>query len=146
MRLWHYKMIPILPHQQLLELHREVCALRGLAWGRKHSTVDYVFNHSWEYLFNYHQQVIAEMKIRTYKPNPIWTDYYYRGKRCNPLKPDWTVRTRKATRYPEHNKKYKIQCAQNLSRKIRQAPAGKYNEIEVHRFWAWVIENDLPIE
>jgi uncharacterized protein (TIGR02328 family) len=29
MRLWHYKLIPYLPRQQLLGQHRECCALRG---------------------------------------------------------------------------------------------------------------------
>ena len=35
MRLWHEALIPLLPRQQLLGLHRETCALRGKGWGRK---------------------------------------------------------------------------------------------------------------
>lgn len=31
MRLWHYKLIPYLPRQQLLGQHRECAALRGRA-------------------------------------------------------------------------------------------------------------------
>ncbi|WP_235838937.1 pyrimidine dimer DNA glycosylase/endonuclease V [Desulfosporosinus metallidurans] len=46
MRLWHQDLLPILPRAQILGQHRECCALRGKGWGRKHSTVDYVFSHS----------------------------------------------------------------------------------------------------
>jgi len=46
MRLWHEKLIPILPSAQLNGQHQECCALRGNGWGKKHSTVNYVFNHS----------------------------------------------------------------------------------------------------
>ena len=42
MRLWHETLIPLLPRQQLLGQHREVAALRGKGWGKKHATVDYV--------------------------------------------------------------------------------------------------------
>jgi len=51
MRLWHYKLIPHLPRQQLLGQHRECCAMRGKGWGKKHSTVDYVFSHDYQCLF-----------------------------------------------------------------------------------------------
>ena len=43
MRLWHEKLIPILPDAQLLGQHRECAALRGNGWGKKHSTVDYIY-------------------------------------------------------------------------------------------------------
>lgn len=46
MRLWHESLIPYLPRQQLLGQHRECCALRGKGWGKKHKTVNYVFEHS----------------------------------------------------------------------------------------------------
>lgn len=42
MRLWHEALLPKLPRQQLLGQHREVAALRGAGWGKKHATVDYV--------------------------------------------------------------------------------------------------------
>ena len=137
MRLWHYKMIPVLPRQHLLELHREICAMRGKAWGY----IDYIPRHGWEYLYYYHTLVIKEMKARGYKPDPIWDDYYYRGKHCRPTHPDWVCRTGRKSIYPEHNQIYKTQCIDNLSNKLRQAPAGKYNETELYRFWAWVEEN-----
>lgn len=54
MRLWHYKLIPCLPRQQLLGQHRECCALRGKGWGKPHSTVNYVFKYNIEKLVKYH--------------------------------------------------------------------------------------------
>jgi uncharacterized protein (TIGR02328 family) len=143
MRLWHHKLIPVLPRQQLLGQHRELCALRGLSWGRKHSTVNYIFNHSWEYLFNFHQQVIQEMKTRGYKPNPIWTDFFYRGKRSKPLNPKWNFQTQRKINYPEHNQYYLISCCTNLLNKLKKAPAGKYEETEVYKFYNWLEENKL---
>ena len=80
MRLWHQSLIPLLPRQQLLGLHREICALRGKGWGRKHATVDYVFTHIPERLVAYHYLVMNEMERRGYKPDKIWRDINYRGK------------------------------------------------------------------
>ena len=46
MRLWHEKLIHLLPKNQLLGQHRECCTLRGNGWKKKHKTVDYVFSYS----------------------------------------------------------------------------------------------------
>ena len=61
MRLWHQELIPTLPKEHLLALHRECCALRGKGWGRKHAVVNYVFRHSRERLFAYHVKVGIEV-------------------------------------------------------------------------------------
>ena len=83
MRLWHQKLIPLLPRQQLLGQHRECCALRGAGWGRKHSIVNYVFTHDPAYLVAYHYLVMKEMEKRSYKPDLIWYNSKYRGKILN---------------------------------------------------------------
>lgn len=62
MRLWHQALITKLPRQQLLGLHREVCALRGKGWGKKHSTIDYIKKYSFAKLLAYHCLVIDEMQ------------------------------------------------------------------------------------
>ena len=66
MRLWHEELISKLPRQQLLGQHRECCALRGNGWGKKHATVDYVFEHKPFFLFKYHELIMLEMKNRGY--------------------------------------------------------------------------------
>ena len=144
MRLWHHKLIPVLPRQQLLGQHREVCALRGLGWGRKHSTVDYVFLHSWEHLYHYHILVMDEMKARGYSPNPKWADYYYRGKRCDPLVPEWVSRSRSDPLYPEHDHYNLIGCAGLLRGRIRKRP-DRYTDQDKYRLSAWLSENNFQL-
>ena len=136
MRLWHQKLIPYLPRQQLLGQHRECCALRGKGWGRKHATVDYVFTHSPAKLIAYHWLIMKEMKNRGYKPDEIWMDPYYRGKVLEYDQefasvmgtkleygmaitedfdePEWIV---DYMIYPEHNNEYLKECLDNLKSK-----------------------------
>lgn len=117
MRLWHQKLIPYLPRQQLLGQHREIAALRGKGWGKKHATVDYVFTHTKEHLYLYHLLVMAEMTNRGYNVDMKWHCINYRGKilgyeeivrgyvSCfNPI-------------YPEHNDEYLRECLDNLASK-----------------------------
>ena len=42
MRLWHEKIIHLLPKNQLLGQHRECCALRGNGWKKKLSLLSFV--------------------------------------------------------------------------------------------------------
>jgi len=125
MRLWHEKLISVLPRAQLLGQHRECCALRGLGWGRKHSTVDYVFKYSPMCLGYYHIKVLSEMKKRGYNIEGKWWYPFYRGKRCE----EWRysqliVDTWMFPRidnglpiYPEHNDRYLENCIENLKGK-----------------------------
>jgi uncharacterized protein (TIGR02328 family) len=138
MRLWHKDLIPVLPRQQLLGQHREICGLRGNAWGKKHSTINYIFNHDYEYLYNFHMTVIKEMKRRNYKPNPIWTDFNYRGKSCSPIDRSIILQTGRETSYPEHDNNYLKGCISNLKTKLEKAKVGKYNENDVYRFYTFI--------
>ena len=90
MRLWHQDLIPYLPKQQLLGQHRECCALRGKGWGKKHSTVDYVFTHSPSYLVAYHNLVMDQMEKRRYNVAPLWREDNYRGKSLGIVE-DWAT-------------------------------------------------------
>ena len=115
MRLWHYQLLQSLPSRQLLGLHRECCALRGLAWGRKHKTVEYVFRYPRSRLFAYHILVMDEMARRGYRADQLWRDPLYRGKRAPMDKPE-ALATDMAT-YPEHDADYLQECLENLKRK-----------------------------
>lgn len=68
MRLWHEQLINKLPRQQLLGQHRELAALRGNGWGKKHATVNYVFKHSPYKLYQFHLLVLCRHALYT---NPI---------------------------------------------------------------------------
>ena len=126
MRLWHQKLIPQLPRQQLLGQHRECCALRGKGWGRNHSTVNYVFQHNPALLVAYHYLIMEEMKNRGYQPNEIWYDSTYRGSTLGHDKTwdygsaltDYLMAVEVgATLYPEHNDTYYQECIENLKGK-----------------------------
>ncbi len=116
MRLWHEKLIPLLPREQLLGQHRECCALRGNGWGKKHSTVDYVFTHSAYKLFCYHKLIIKEMKTRGYKPDKLWENPLHRGKTCKPFK-ELLSTAKTSPIYNEHDEEYLKECIDNLKEK-----------------------------
>lgn len=112
MRLWSYQLITKLPRQQLLGQHRECCALRGNGWGKKQSTVDYVFNYPYEVLFAYHQLVMSEMHKRGYSVTSEWKEGEYRGKNKERL-----IAINKAylnLTYKEHDYIYYQECVENL--------------------------------
>jgi uncharacterized protein (TIGR02328 family) len=108
--------------QQLLGQHRECCALRGNGWGKKHSTVDYVFEYDIQHgmvkLFTYHLFVMGEMRRRGYTYFHSWADPYYRGKNCLPLLNTLCFYPEpKEMIYKEHNDAYLVECINNLKRK-----------------------------
>ncbi|EJO01833.1 TIGR02328 family protein [Oenococcus oeni] len=116
MRLWHQELISKLPRQQLLGQHREIAALRGNGWGKKHATVNYVFDHSPYKLFQFHYLVLKEMEKQGYHPDQRWYDPCYRGKYCpNYQRLDSVELTNPI--YPEHNQKYLTVCLLNLQNK-----------------------------
>lgn len=126
MRLWHQKLIPYLPRQQLLGQHRECCALRGKGWGRKHSVVDYVFTHDPECLVAYHYLIIDEMTRRGYNHDVNWENPDWRGNNIGEQK-EWANRwdvdtchylaTTGKIIYDEHNDAYLRECIDNLKSK-----------------------------
>jgi uncharacterized protein (TIGR02328 family) len=122
MRLWHQSLIPALPRQQLLGQHRECAALRGAGWGRKHSTVDYVFTHDRASLVAYHFLIMDEMERRGYHPDPVWRNVNWRGNKLGeePGVDEKEVRDLASNGriiYPEHNDEYLHECIENLHNK-----------------------------
>lgn len=126
MRLWHQKIISKLPRQQLLGQHRECCALRGAGWGRKHSVVNYVFDHEPNKLAAYHYLVMDEMTRRGYHPDRIWTNPNWRGNKLQ--EEEGWCDTKIVSKYilsaldgemiyDEHNDKYLQECIDNLAEK-----------------------------
>ena len=135
MRLWHEDLIPHLPGLQLNGQHRELCALRGNGWGKKHSTVQYVFGHSFIKLWQYHMLILAERDRRGYNYNKDWVEPAYRGRNC-PLFtfPVPAVEKTKPV-YKEHNDLYLESCLENIHEKISAAPIGKYNQNDIATFY-----------
>ncbi|MGO2082901.1 TIGR02328 family protein [Vagococcus sp.] len=116
MRLWHERLITKLPRQQLLGQHRECCALRGNGWGKKHQTVNYVFDVSPYYLYGYHLLVMNEMERRGYHPNQIWYDKNYRGQKCASYS-NLAIESLSVPIYSKHDADYLEECLTNLKGK-----------------------------
>lgn len=116
MRLWHEKIIHLLPKNQLLGQHRECCALRGNGWKKKHKTVDYVFSYSPYLLFRYHLLVMDEMEKRGYNVSGEWKDRNYRGKIAEKYI-DLEEEIIEDLIYKEHNIEYLDECIENLRNK-----------------------------
>lgn len=117
MRLWHYKLLPVLPRQHLLAQHIECCALRGNGWTKRHSTVQYALDAPYEHLVYYHWQVIDEMVKRRYEVDPLWNNGRYRGQSCESNVFFTGVGNYREFRYPEHDDKYLEECIENLKNK-----------------------------
>lgn len=132
MRLWHQDLIPYLPRQFLLAQHRECCALRGRSWGRKHSTIDYVFRYPPSHLFLYHCEVLNEFISRRYNYDRAWPNPRYRGLRSDPW-PEEIPPSLGQTIFPEHNPQYLSFCLKILWAKIKKAPPNRFNPTELER-------------
>lgn len=119
MRLWHVDLLPKLPKQWLMGQHRECCALRGKGWGRKHSTVNYVFKYSYISLYLYHRKVMEQLEKLNVKIDRKWFYSQYRGKNLGYAKSeDLPGNNILYTQpYPEHNDEYLEECIENLKRK-----------------------------
>lgn len=122
MRLWHQDLIHKLPQKQLCGQWRECAALLGNGWGKKHSTVNYVFTHSESFLVAYSIIVFYEMRSRGYNPNPKMI----REQLLKRLSEDEVNRViiigkdiskRGIQIYNEHDKDYLVECINNLKNK-----------------------------
>lgn len=137
MRLWHYQLLPQLPKQWLQGQHRECCALRGLGWGKPHATVDYVFNHHYEMLYQYHMEVMRYLELQHSVCCDVkWTFKTWRGRGIGYVDakklPNGDRRI--FLNYPEHNPAYLEECLSNLDDKgVRlYCPAPTINQRKSH--------------
>ena len=111
MRLWHYKLIPVLPNQMLVSQWRECIAIKR-QWEKgtlKHRLVSYVLNYDKEYFMNYLHIILDQMDFRNIK---YQYKYYYEIKDF--CKPTHYLAGR---HYKEHNDRYLKQCFYNLQEK-----------------------------
>lgn len=108
MRLWHYKLIPVLPKAMLVSQWRECIAIKR-QWEKgtlKHRLVSYVMDYDKKWFCNYVELLIDELDKRNIKYQEKYYDEIYRF--CD---------GRYETKFNEHNDKYFIQCYYNLEEK-----------------------------
>lgn len=109
MRLWHYKLIPVLPKEMLVSQWRECIAIKR-QWEKgtlKHRLVSYVMDYDKQYFLCYVDLVRGEMCKRNIK----YQDKYFHEivEFCNY---DIGIMG-----YSEHNDRYLKQCYYNLQEK-----------------------------
>ena len=111
MRLWHYKLIPVLPKEMLVSQWRECIAIKR-QWEKgtlKHRLVSYVMDYDKGYFKTYVNKVIQEMTNRDIKYQQKYVDEFY----------DFGIEgiNSKYYVYEEHNDRYLKQCYYNLQEK-----------------------------
>ena len=97
-----------------------MCGLKSAGWGRKHSTVNYVFAHPPVALIAYHCAVMDEMERRGCHPDAVWRNTNWRGNKlgysdeeewnCGPALTDYLM-------CAEHDNTYLEECLDNLKGK-----------------------------
>lgn len=112
-RLWHYKLIPVLPDKMLVSQWRECIAIKR-QWEKgtlKHRLVSYVMNYPKEYFVEYVGRVYNECLKRDIRiRDKYWLEFL---QFC-----DIDYNFKKENTYPEHNDRYFRQCYYNLQEKF----------------------------
>ena len=124
MRLWHYRLIPILPDKMLISQWRECIAIKR-QWEKgtlKHPLVSYVMNYHKGYFNNYVSKIVCELDKRKIKFKWLYIDEI-----CN-----FCNNTYISNNYPEHNNRYLKQCLFNLQEKYDRGIINfnEWNKIE----------------
>ena len=112
MRLWHYKLLPVLPDKILIAQWRECIAIKR-QWEKgtlKHRLVSYVMDYDRKYFMNYVFDLTDELDKRNIK----YQDKYY-DKICEFCGFNGIINGN--YNYPEHNDRYLRQCYYNLQEK-----------------------------
>ncbi len=112
MRLWHYKLIPVLPKAMLVSQWRECIAIKR-QWEKgtlKHRLVGYVIKYTREYFLEYVKQVVCELDKRNIK----YQEKYYQEIDAFCWEDEMCFHP---CYYPEHNDRYLQQCYYNLQEK-----------------------------
>ena len=134
MRLWHYKLIPVLPNQMLVSQWRECIAIKR-QWEKgtlKHRLVSYVMDYDRCYFLTYVIRLTNEMYKRNVKFQCKYKDEI--ASFCFNKRADTDG---KMGLYLEHNDRYLKQCYYNLQEKYDR---GIITEDE------WEIINDYNFE
>ena len=119
MRLWHYKLIPVLPNKMLVAEWRECIAIKR-QWEKgtlKHRLVSYVKDYDKGYFFRYVESVRDEMCDRHINFNDkLWKEIM---DFCN------INNNSVFNHYPEHDERYLRQCLYNLEEKAMRGIISK---------------------
>lgn len=130
MRLWHYKLLPVLPDKMLISQWRECVAIKR-QWEKgtlKHRLVSYVMDYSRKYFLNYVADVVDELRHR----NINYQNKYY----LEIVEFCYEEKNNEFEYYPEHNDRYLKQCLCNLQEKYDRGIITKEE-------WDRIIDSDV---
>ena len=115
MRLWHTKLIGVLPKEQLVAQWRELSAIAGAIQKNgtpNHILVNFVLNYDYDHFISYAYYVREEMTKRGYRTmNSVWD-------KITSLKNDYTILPLHETYKEKMNNTYLTICFYNLYEKM----------------------------
>ncbi len=116
MRLWHYKLIEVLPRTQLLAQWRELNSIYKKE--DNHILINYIYNYDRERLLYYSLLVIEEFKKRGYNIKK-WDNYDLYFDKVDKEKIKLAIKNDdvKIWAYKEHDEMYLTICKYNLYEK-----------------------------
>ena len=114
MRLWHTKLIPVLPREQLVAQWRELSAIAGkiqLNGTPNHVLVNFVTDYDFDHFISYAYYIRQEMNARKYRTmNSVW-------EKIVSLKSDWTLLPLEEVYKRKMSDFYLTVCYYNLAEK-----------------------------
>ena len=137
MRLWHYKLIPVLPKKMLVSQWRECIAIKR-QWEKNGITnslrlVTYIKDYDKRYFMWYVNQVTNELITRDIKYN---IKHYLELKDfCNTHDNHWLLNYN----YNEHNDRYLTQCYYNLQEKYDRGIISKEEWQKIHEYYVEIM-------
>lgn len=127
MRLWHTKLIPVLPREHLVAQWRELSSIAGkiqLNGNPNHVLVNFVMDYDFDHFISYAYYIRQEMNARKYRTmNSVWD-------KIVSLKPDWTLLPLEEVYKNKMNDFYLTVCYYNLYEKYDCGMFGNFDEIE----------------
>lgn len=127
MRLWHTKLIQVLPREQLVAAWRELSAIAGkiqLYDTPNHVLVNFVMDYDFDHFISYAYYIRQEMTARNYRTmNSVWD-------KITALKPDWTLLPLEEVYKNKMNDFYLTVCYYNLYEKYDCGMFDNFDEIE----------------
>ncbi len=117
MRLWDYRLIPVLPNTMLVSQWRECIAIKR-QWEKgtlKHRLVSYVMNYKGVPFFTYVRLIAMEMDKRNIKYKNTYFQEIINW--CCRLENENVITSDYRKLYKEHNYRYLKQCYYNLQEK-----------------------------
>ena len=127
MRLWHTKLIPVLPREHLVAQWRELSAIAGSIQTKgtpNHVLVNFVMNYDFDHFISYAYYIRQEMTARKYRTmNTVWD-------KIVSLKPDWKLLPIEEVYKNKMSDFYLTVCYYNLYEKYDCGMFDNFDEIE----------------